>query len=909
MPWATSTDVRWLQLAALLLMVGCTGGGGTPEAARWQVAERLIAEEPSGFFDRAALYDEVEVFAWRFETAEDIAAWRWSQTPEPVAGGVRLRADAEPASLTRQIDLAALDVDALELELAGLERGPLRVRWASGDPGSSTGFDGRATVAGRGGEGKRMLRHRLALADVADWSGRIAQLRIDTADETLELRAVRGLRYRLPDGFLDAAVQLGWKVDLDHEVRHAWLAPPGHSRRHRLELPPQARLRLAYGVVGRASQPVSLRVSVKREGQPAEMVFEAAAEASGLETEGLESWRQAEIDLSAYAGENVELVFQTVADGWSASAGLPVWGSPEVLAPAVNRSRDPVASPNVILISVDTLRADRLGVYGYPQPTSPRIDAWARERAVTFRRAVTTAPWTLPAHVSMLTGLDALSHGVNFERGAPTELQLLPEILRQRGYGTYGVTGGGWLDTAKGLAQGFDVYRYWAAEARKLEVEAGMERALEIVSAAPGPFFLFFHTYEVHDPYRPRRPYADRCPPSQEAEGEQLYSAVKSKRDPAAAFGASYQLRRWRAGTPMNRSVRAGAGELPRVSCLYDSGIAFVDAQLGRLFDRLRELDLEGETLVVLTSDHGESLGEDGYFKHAYLFDSNLLVPLIIAFPDGRQAGATVDAQVSIVDIVPTILGELGIAAAGVDGAALQPLVAGEVERAPHEAWSYAGHTNYGVSLRVDDRLKYVFNNTAWPSESPRGQLFDLRSPAGEQRDLAEQSRQQASALQARVAAELREHASGVRLQLANVACGALTGEASGAPIQVNRVKTEQPEASAIEWLGRRRASFELAAGESVSLLLEAVSGELTLAGEAVSCPGGRSLPFRATVDVETLDQPWLLELTGPASGPASAEPVARLQASLEGSRSSAPSETEVDPRLLDQLRALGYVE
>ncbi len=157
--------------------------------------------------------------------------------------------------------------------------------------------------------------------------------------------------------------------------------------------------------------------------------------------------------------------------------------------------------PNVILISVDTLRADHLSLYGYPRSTSPRIDAWARNSAAGFRNAVVQAPWTLPSHCSMLTGLDALSHGVNHSfEAVPGELTTVAERLSEAGYFTAGITGGGWFHPRYGLAAGYDRYRYWSGKRRgDEELEAHAPIASGWLDELPEPFF--------HD--RRRRPHRD----------------------------------------------------------------------------------------------------------------------------------------------------------------------------------------------------------------------------------------------------------------------------------------------------------------------------------------------------------------------------------------------------------------
>ncbi len=166
--------------------------------------------------------------------------------------------------------------------------------------------------------------------------------------------------------------------------------------------------------------------------------------------------------------------------------------------------------PNIVLISVDTLRADRLS-----QATSPRIEAWAERRAVAFHNTVAQAPWTLPSHASMLTGSGALRHGVNHSyQVAPEELTTVAERLHAAGYTTAGIAGGAWLDPQYGLAQGIERYRGWSSEQRgDEELEAHAPLAARWLDELQEPFFFFLHTFDVHDFNAPhRQAHVSRAP-------------------------------------------------------------------------------------------------------------------------------------------------------------------------------------------------------------------------------------------------------------------------------------------------------------------------------------------------------------------------------------------------------------
>jgi arylsulfatase A-like enzyme len=349
----------------------------------------------------------------------------------------------------------------------------------------------------------------------------------------------------------------------------------------------------------------------------------------------------------------------------------------------------PAARPNVILISLDTLRADHLSAYGYERETSPHIDALAA-RGVLFEDAVSTTSWTLPAHLSMLTGLSISAHGVCDDRlwqatgpdGEPLEIPLrgtfLPELLQAAGYRTAGFYTWKYLEPRFGFGPGFDTYarlghsvfshpelsqrfealraagkaeelKAWMAESPELFDEQrptsgeAVDAALAWLDARDGdaPFFLFLHLFDVHDGYVPPPPFDARFT------------------DPGYAGPIT-----GRKVTAPDSPVRPDMdpADLVQLVALYDGEIAWVDSQVGRVLDRLRELGIAEDTLVVLTSDHGEEFFEHGAKTHrAQLYKESVHVPLIVAWPGGLPAGRRVAGPVGIVDVAPTIAGLAGI--------------------------------------------------------------------------------------------------------------------------------------------------------------------------------------------------------------------------------------------------------
>ncbi|MEM6455025.1 MAG: sulfatase-like hydrolase/transferase, partial [Acidobacteriota bacterium] len=376
---------------------------------------------------------------------------------------------------------------------------------------------------------------------------------------------------------------------------------------------------------------------------------------------------------------------------------------------------------------------------------------------------VAPSPWTLPSHVSLFTGLDTLSHGINHAHAAPQHLTFLAEHLRGAGYTTAAFTGGAYLTAGYGLAQGFQRLHYEsgfkADDDRRQTVGKDLDANLARVDAwladAPEPYFLFLHTYDVHAPYLAHSPFYELFDPLGAADAAADAAATGASRaprrmittqpiPPQTAEGYRYRARF------VERNPK-GKGRIPlredrkdALDAMYDSGVARVDALLGDFFDRLDAAGQSDRSLLVVTSDHGEGLGEVDHrgevsAGHSNLYDHNLLVPLVIAWPDRRHAGASVDRQVRLIDVFPTLLESAGLPLPNdLDGRSLTPLLDDPSASFPREAYSYAGSSNHGVSVRLDDRLKYIYNDTVWrPLHGERG-LFDLRADPFEQVDLSD---------------------------------------------------------------------------------------------------------------------------------------------------------------------------
>lgn len=344
--------------------------------------------------------------------------------------------------------------------------------------------------------------------------------------------------------------------------------------------------------------------------------------------------------------------------------------------------------PNVLLISIDTLRADHVGCYGYPRDTTPNLDAVARQ-GTRFAQHISNTSWTLPSHLSLLTGLPETVHGVESDaRALDPARETLAEVLSRHGYRTAGFFSGPYLSPAYGFAQGFERYESvmglslpadvpddWNELAPEDRVQAAVTRSNlertgeELLSRATAflgeerddPFFLFLHFFDCHWDYVPPEPYWRRYDPDYDGD-----------LDPTRIFANP----RMRPGMPEE--------DLEHVIARYDGEIRYTDEIVGRVLSELERLGLADDTLLVITADHGEEFFDHGRFGHRFaLFDESLRVPLVVRFPGRVPEGLVVEEQTSVADVMPTILELCGVPRpAEVRGMSLVSLLRGDPEPA-----------------------------------------------------------------------------------------------------------------------------------------------------------------------------------------------------------------------------------
>jgi len=394
---------------------------------------------------------------------------------------------------------------------------------------------------------------------------------------------------------------------------------------------------------------------------------------------------------------------------------------------------DPKQRPNILIITLDTTRVDHVGFYGYKRPTTPVLDKLAKS-SVVFAHAYSTASWTLPAHASLFTSLFTKSHGARYDPEGPLfltaaienappdwsrlraraldpEAKTLANVLREKGYATAAFVAGPWLKRVFGLDAGFDFYDdRGIKEINGRFAEEVTDSALSWLDKTKDkPFFVFLNYFDAHGPYQPP---VDM--------GSKFLSYVSQER------------------------LKSGEATLEQKIALYDAEIATVDRSIGRLFRQLEKQGRMNDTWIVVAADHGELFGEHRLMGHGIsLSEQEIHIPLLIRPPHGSTWTAPAEQPVQLVDIMPTLLANLGIPAppetqGGVIPENSHPIVA-EFYPVPY--------LNRGGTWRaiVADGWKLVEH------EGEPLQLFDLTKDPGENHNLFDASLERGYAMLGRL--------------------------------------------------------------------------------------------------------------------------------------------------------------
>ncbi len=459
------------------------------------------------------------------------------------------------------------------------------------------------------------------------------------------------------------------KITFDEYAYNCLAAPPASIFEVDVEIPPNAVLEFGYGILNERrnrvpDQPIQFLLSMEQSGEKGTLFNKT------INWTMTRDISQERIDLRPFVGKKIRLSFQTSIPDQDEKRQnlpsiLPVWANPLIYqVQETDRT-------NIILISLDTVRPDHLGCYGYERNTSPSIDRLAAD-GVLFKNAYSSTSWTLPGHVSLLTSLDCLNHQVYYPlQKMNPEILTLADFLRTEQLYCAGFTGGGYLSETYGFSKGFDVYQEIKLHGDKAIRFDEAERLAQLATRwlednKDKSFFLFLHTYQPHDPYANLSPsgkeFLDEDAEWDQVRMESLFNG-KGRFDSQISEKASQNI-----------------------IALYDGEIKYTDVFFVQpILDKLKELGLYEKSLIILTSDHGEEfLDHEAWLHDHSIYDEGIRIPLIVKLPDAEFSGTQVENIVRITDIVPTILDQMRIKSNDkrLDGTSLFPLIQGKEKTA-----------------------------------------------------------------------------------------------------------------------------------------------------------------------------------------------------------------------------------
>lgn len=431
-------------------------------------------------------------------------------------------------------------------------------------------------------------------------------------------------------------------------------------------------------------------------------------------------------------------------------------------------------APGIVLLCIDTLRADAVGLPGGRPGSMPHLEAFARD-ATSFADASSSAPWTPPSIATLLTGLLPSRHGVNTEDLAPPlvpGVTTLAEVLRGAGWSTSACTSGGWVSPGQGLGQGFDGF---TSGFDQLGPEAALA-AWDGRRPKDKPFFLFLHTFAAHDPYGDKRlPSAGKCAATREGslDPQEMLSALRvnggllpeslktrfaityltdacGRKALSDVVGAEALERAWPSQSVFDW-IHGDYAKLPsrveiedRVRAGYRAGLAYADDVFHRTETTLRSLGLPEETVFVVVGDHGEAFGEHGVLYHGLkLYDELLRVPMIVRASGVLPPGHVVRGSAGLVDLPATLLELAGAPPLeDIDGRSLLPFLHGKEGGHPVLAEAGSGdpekfaRTGIRLISARNERAKWILTFHPDDGETLSEVLYDLRLDPGETRPL-----------------------------------------------------------------------------------------------------------------------------------------------------------------------------
>ena len=552
----------------------------------------------------------------------------------------------------------------------------------------------------------------------------------DATGATFDIESIRIVTRRehlagLPSG-------IGWQ-GLGEIYRETIVGRTPETMRFEVDVPERGWLDLAVGIVD--DHPVTFKVAVGEGGNDRGLVEHTVTTAY--------RWERRPVDLSSFAGRRVSLALSLQG---AQPGTIGFWGSPVVRSRATPRD----APLGVIFVHADTLRPDHLDVYGYHRETGPNIRRMAQEGAL-FKYAMAQAGWTKVSTPSFLSGLYPTTTGVHsFPDRLPASATTIAEAYQAAGHATVAFVSGGFVGLSTNLHQGYEELHepgsltdnaapYTSKTAREY-----VERAAQwIEQHRDTPFFLFLQINDPHAPYEPRPPYNTMWADPAQRDAH-LRAREALRKTVADAMQAS------RGMATREEMLAAGvdpATYVPYDIAWYDGSIRGLDAEMGRLLERLRGMGLDRDIAIAFLSDHGEEFHDHGRMWHEHSVYAELVhVPLIVRWPAGIAAGRVIDEPVPLVDVMPTLLDLSGLPQAmEIQGRSLAPLLrmAGQsagwqrrpviMEKQPLARGFPSATEAYAI---IDGSWKLIHNKVRAPGH-PEYELFEFPKDALDQKNVA----------------------------------------------------------------------------------------------------------------------------------------------------------------------------
>ncbi len=601
----------------------------------------------------------------------------------------------------------------------------------------------------------------ISIEDSPNWKGTLRRLRLDPTNRESHIEIDKISLLNLPfiqQLLLTHETENLRNASINNECRKIIPAFPPSKISQKVYIGEDSFFDFGYGVLknawGKSGDGVQFYVEAIDNTGKTHTLFSACIDPKHNEEH--RRWFDERIDLSVFKGQEIELILETQG---SCPINNPldrkndinfdyaVWSNPVVYYKKDDK-------PNIILIVLDTLRADALGCYGYEKKVSPHIDKFAADsHAVIFNNAFSSSPWTVPSHANLFTS-KYLFLDKDYEwKYLPQSETTLAEVLHNNGYTTVAFTGGAWVSYSLGFNKGFEIY----SDTIKFgKIERVYQNTINwLKTNKDKKFFLFFHTYEVHTPYI----------------RTQLAKNIDPGRIPEICQTNFHN------GNLLARDIclTATSSEKKYIRALYDGGVQVADKYLGLLFEKLKELKLFDNTVIIITSDHGEEFWDHYELAatHGYsLYNELLHVPLIIYDPHHTVRKRLISTNVSLIDLFPTILDIAGIRDFNqqtIMGESLLPLIKGARRTKANVTFAEIKEESSDIQLQsiITDKYKYIYSlngkgirpyNWFMVPIKDREQLFLLDYDFKEKCNLITLETEQAKAARAQLKAFIKQN-------------------------------------------------------------------------------------------------------------------------------------------------------